>query len=234
MIKTNAIAAPWVPQHSWKPTWEIDPRILDDMRRRLDRWLRLRMLGLMPMLGPRQSGSWQQTFSASMSGFGAQSFNTENFRMQVKGSDFTVTGGSLLRFTLYSHASNVLTLEAMTAYECSSGWTSTNPDFAATPTAVAAASLGSLPWTLTAGGGPWVTDSVGFGITAGIVSNGLGIAFKFNNGSNRQVVAGTGGTGLTASYKTTSNETGTADVSSYVASTDGYKQVVCGKVEVFK
>ncbi len=182
-------------------------------------------------------GGWRTAFTASIGSGGAQVFNTENLRMQIKGSDFTATGGSLLRLTLYSHPTNTLVISAATVQQCDSTWSATNPDFSTTPISILCSALNggspAGPWTLTAGGGPWVTDTISLGITAGIVTNGLGIAFKFNNGSNMQLANGTTGTGANVGYRSAADETGTADVSSYTSSTDNYKQIVVGKVEVF-
>ena len=188
--------------------------------------------------GAGEGGTWQTAYTKSIAGTGAQSFNTENMRMQLIGADFSISGGSKMRLTLSSHASNThLITTAWLQQSVTPGYSSSAPSYSTTPLQISCSVLNggspTGPWTLTAAGGPWVTDEIPIGITAGMVANGLTIAFKLNNGGNLQVPASTSGNGTTTSYKTVADEGGTTTVSSYSASSDGYKSIFVSKVELF-
>ncbi|CAB4171497.1 hypothetical protein UFOVP1349_41 [uncultured Caudovirales phage] len=197
----------------------------------------------MPLIYPvgfmAAGGSWQTAYTKTISGTGAQSFNTENFRMQLVNADMTKTGGTQMRLTFTSHATNTLVVtDAYLQQSATSGYTTAAPSYSTTPIQISCSALNAGsptgPWTLTAAGGPWVTDAIATGFTAGMVTNGLTIAFKFNNGSNMQLAASTSGSGTTASYKTPGvDEASTVTVSGYVASTDVYKSILVSKVELF-
>src|SRR5438552_2493010 len=92
-------AAPWVPKHGWQTAWQYPPGAFDEMRRRLDRWLKLELLGLLPILGPRQSGSWQIAHNQALSSGTSASFQSCTCRQFIPQAALGVTGGSQVRIT---------------------------------------------------------------------------------------------------------------------------------------